>query len=89
MLWKFGITIEQKRAMIVGQGGRCAACGQDILRLPTREQHLDHDHRKKKGDPGFIRGVVCKGCNTAIGFAKEDPDRLVRIAHYLRRHSDF
>lgn len=39
------------------QGGLCCLCGH-ILNNPV----LDHNHKS-----GLIRGVLCRGCNAALG----------------------
>ena len=41
---------------------------------------VDHNHVT-----GEVRGFLCNGCNVAIGFVKEDPERLRRLADYLER----
>jgi hypothetical protein len=42
--------------------------------------HFDHCHRR-----GIFRGWVCFSCNTILGHAKDDPDRLRKIIAYLER----
>lgn len=39
---------------------------------------IDHDHAT-----GEVRGRLCNGCNTALGFLKEDPDRILGLIEYL------
>ena len=48
-------------AMRQRSGGRCECCGH--LFDGTTYQCFDHDHRT-----GDFRGVICHGCNLAIGF---------------------
>lgn len=40
--------------------------------------HIDHDH-----ETGQLRGLLCHGCNTAIGLLGDDTDRLRRAIDYL------
>jgi hypothetical protein len=40
--------------------------------------HIDHDH-----ETGRLRGLLCHGCNTAIGLLGDDPERLRRAINYL------
>lgn len=39
---------------------------------------VDHDH-----DTGRVRGILCIGCNTAVGFIEKDPRRTFRAINYL------
>jgi Recombination endonuclease VII len=77
---KYGISVEDQRAMWARQGGRCAVCP-EILKN-DKHTHLDHDHKTKK-----VRGFLCSKCNQAIGFVRDNPVIADRIATYLRGHS--
>ena len=78
----FGIAPLQLAAAIYFQGERCAIC-RDRLRLGEKKQkstvHVDHCHRT-----GRFRGVLCVGCNSAIGKLNDDPCVLERAASYVR-----
>lgn len=41
-------------------------------------RRIDHDHKT-----GKFRGVLCNGCNTAIGLLNDDPGLFMRTALYL------
>lgn len=41
---------------------------------------FDHCHQK-----GHFRGWLCSACNKILGFANDDPERLLRLVAYLRR----
>lgn len=43
--------------------------------------HVDHCH-----ESGKIRGVLCHGCNLALGNAEDNPERLRALADYLERN---
>lgn len=45
---------------------------------PEKTLHMDHDHKT-----GKFRGLICYNCNLAIGYLKDDPDLLRRVAAYL------
>lgn len=68
------------------QGHACAICGCAEVAATkmggTRKLAVDHCHRT-----GVIRELLCMRCNTLIGSAKDDPDRLDRAAAYLRKHA--
>jgi formate dehydrogenase maturation protein FdhE len=54
----------------------CDVCGtkpEDV-----RQIHIDHCH-----DSGAVRGVLCNGCNTALGLARSDPTILRALADYV------
>lgn len=68
---KYGVTMEWYTEH---SANGCEACG-SIDRLV-----VDHDH-----ETGDARGVLCFGCNIALGHAKDDPNILRRIASYIER----
>jgi hypothetical protein len=45
-----------------------------------RPLHVDHDHKTKQ-----VRDMLCKPCNTILGFAQENPRVLKRAIAYLRK----
>lgn len=56
--------IAQQRAKILKeQLGKCLICGAtgDVV------WSLDHEHRKRIGGSGLIRGVLCRACNSTEG----------------------
>jgi hypothetical protein len=74
----YGLSVEEFNAMIVAQNGRCAIC----LEVPSeRGFHVDHCHLT-----GKIRGLLCRGCNLALGHMKDDPIRLQEAVTYLYKH---
>lgn len=44
--------------------------------------YIDHDH-----STGLVRDMLCSGCNSALGFAKESAKRLRGLADYVEKHS--
>lgn len=77
--YKYGLTPELKEALILAQGSRCAICEKSIdFKCAT-----DHDH---KGN--FVRGMLCKPCNSALGLFKDDPNILRRAAQYLEESQE-
>lgn len=81
----FGITFEQYSAMHLAQDGRCAIC-----RNPETEERngelrmlcVDHCHKT-----GAIRGLLCGGCNRAIGNFRDSPELMEAGAAYIRSHT--
>ena len=73
----YNLTIENYNDLFEQQGGRCAICGthQSELKEPL---FVDHDHTTKK-----VRGLLCRACNTGIGFLKDDRNLLLKAVNYL------
>lgn len=82
----YNLTAEAYHALLVAQGGACAACGQVETRLDPRTKqiknlHVDHDYTT-----GKVRGLLCSGCNTALGQLGDDPERIRLLLAYAERH---
>lgn len=73
---KYGITTRQRNTIVRLQGYRCAGCREK----KTGHWHTDHCHRT-----GRVRGVLCRPCNLALGFARDNPKTLRRLADYLEK----
>lgn len=79
--------------MYEDQGGLCACCMREISIIPqprdagSRADYrcVDHDHAKQKGEPGFIRGLLCLHCNALLGLAKENVETLRLAMAYLAK----
>jgi hypothetical protein len=69
-----GIEDIDEALRLWGSKAACEICGS------KNKLGIDHDHKT-----GKIRGVLCTNCNTAIGLAKDSPDRLRLIIQYLER----
>lgn len=74
-----GITPNDYHRLGESQEWRCAICRthQDEL---TKRLFVDHCH-----ETGVIRGLLCNGCNAALGLMKDRPDVLRAAAEYLER----
>jgi|SRR5215469_9567536 len=64
--YKFGITGDQYRELLAGQGGRCKFCG----RKPGKYRlSVDHDHACCPKPPtcgNCNRGLLCSDCNQIL-----------------------
>jgi hypothetical protein len=67
--------------MLVQQKGACAVCKTALNSSRYTKLAVDHDHRT-----GRVRGLLCTGCNTALGLMKDSPVRLRAAAVYLEQH---
>lgn len=77
-LAQFGITEADYAAHFDRQGGVCAIC-----RRPQpgkRRLAVDHDHTT-----GVVRGLLCTGCNSAVGRLGDTVEGLMRAVAYLVR----
>jgi hypothetical protein len=80
--YKLGITPEQFGAMLESQQHRCLVCRIDLRTLRGKNVHLDHCHSTNR-----VRGILCHGCNTALGFMKENAANLRALADYIEGFS--
>lgn len=78
----YGIDLEQYNKKFHLQNGRCAVCDIHCSEL-TRALHVDHNHFT-----GQVRGLLCHGCNTALGGFKENSDLLAKAIEYLAQYND-
>ena len=66
-IWKaqgINISYEIYKKLLEIQDGKCAICGRPE-ELEGRALSVDHCHRT-----GKIRGIICRGCNSAIGWVE-------------------
>lgn len=74
-----------RAAMWKAQDGKCYLCERPLG--PELMAVIEHDHRccpQNRSCPDCRRGLACNTCNRIIGFARDDPDMLERIAANLR-----
>lgn len=80
----YGITPDQYDAMLTGQGGRCAICGNppdpNGVRAASR-LHVDHCH-----ETGRVRGLLCSRCNQGLGYFRDDENLLLAAVRYLKEN---
>lgn len=75
----YGISQEDYLQMLSEQDGKCASCGDDFVDNPST--HVDHNH-----ETGEVRQLLCRNCNLALGYLKEDPERIQRLAEYAKKY---
>ena len=86
MLSSHGMYPEDWARIWEAQNGQCYLGGEPLDELGPRFVHVDHDHSCCPihfSCPVCRRGLACHNCNTLIGLAGDDPDRLRRIADAL------
>lgn len=83
--WRFGTSVEQLCALMVGQDSKCGICRRAIAFGGPAGAHIDHDHRLPEKHPQAIRGILCHLCNLRLGYSKENRDLLsTRELKYLQ-----
>lgn len=81
---RYGCTLEVYNAMVVKQEGKCAIC--DVLHNPAEKKgrlYVDHCHKT-----GKVRALLCKHCNSMLGYSRDDTRILLEAVAYISRHKD-
>lgn len=74
---KYGLTLEQFISLRAQQSECCAICKNPLGE--GHKVHVDHDHTT-----GAVRGILCNGCNMALGKFKDSAELLESAIRYLR-----
>lgn len=67
---KYGLTMDQRSAMIEAQEGKCLICESPFR--SRRSAHVDHCHTT-----GRVRGILCHVCNTKLGWFEANRGRIM------------
>lgn len=74
----FGLTLEKYdfyvSEFMKSQDGICPGCKEELI-----DPRLDHDHETL-----FVRGLLCRNCNVALGLVKDSVDVLQNLIEYLQ-----
>lgn len=71
-----------KWGMVISDDTVCEACG-SVDRLC-----VDHDHDCCPGPKSCgkcVRGILCNGCNSALGYLKDDVSRVKMLCDYITK----
>jgi hypothetical protein len=74
----YGITQEDFDILLKKQNYKCYACGFVQGSFKTDRLFVDHCH-----STGKIRGLLCQGCNIALGGVKDKIETLKKLIEYL------
>ena len=79
-----GVSKEEYEARFAAQGGLCAICDKPESRKSKygKVSALILDHNHETGDP---RGLICHGCNAALGFSRECIETLQNMVAYVKK----
>jgi hypothetical protein len=80
---RYNVSLEYIEELKQKQECKCAICGiheDDIEHKAFKHNPLviDHDH-----ESGAVRGLLCSGCNSLLGHAKDNPQVLIQAVAYL------
>jgi hypothetical protein len=76
---KYGITLEEKSALLEEQKGKCAICGTESPGGRDDKWHTDHCHTT-----GSVRGILCNNCNRGLGHFQDSVENLQAAISYLK-----
>ena len=80
-MWRrYGVDPDSAEAALAANDGTCDACSQPFTATP----HVDHDHAFA-GELAPARGILCPGCNQALGNINDSVERLRALIDYLER----
>lgn len=82
--YHYKLSSDEYRSLIGNQGNRCAVC--DLEFSDSNIPFVDHDHTCCLGNKSCgscVRGLLCRHCNTALGFLRDDPRILKKAIAYL------
>jgi len=79
LAWNYGITVPEYNLMLEQQNYACALCGKTEQEA-GRRLCVDHDHAT-----GKVRSLLCRSCNSMIGYAKDSPELLNKGAAYVEQ----
>ena len=88
ILFRYGITLEERDKMILDQDNKCLMCGEPFEGKGQTKNApaVDHDHSFKKGDPNSIRAIIHNKCNTRIGIHHDSIEQLQISIDYLKKY---
>lgn len=70
----YGITLADFDRMSEAQKYACAICGS------YGKLYVDHNH-----STGTVRELLCHGCNSGIGFFRENPSLMEKAIEYIQK----
>ena len=82
-LRKYGITLERYNEMLVEQEGMCKICKTKTPGENITNFIVDHCHHT-----GTVRGLLCRKCNTGIGYLQDSYKIVMSAADYLKETQD-
>lgn len=72
----YGLAVEEFAWRLYRQSFHCQICTRRLE--ANRDTHVDHNH-----ETGEVRGLLCNGCNTALGHLCENEVTMYRMIFYI------
>lgn len=83
----YGLTLDQYHSLAEKQDFVCACCGEaptPKTRMSSLDHFVvDHDHATMR-----VRGLLCNGCNIAIGHLRDSASKAHAAMRYLTAHCE-
>jgi len=77
---RYGVSLEEYNNMLKAQDFKCAICGKvHNDKVKRGRLYIDHDHQTNK-----VRKLLCSGCNSMLGYAKDSIETLEKAIAYLK-----
>lgn len=82
---KYGVAPGVIEEVFATQDGKCYACKKPLKIGGTQADstNIDHCH-----GCGKVRSVLCKWCNTALGFIDKNPEMFMNLFKYHQSHKE-
>lgn len=79
MIRSYGIDANEYHRMLKNQNGVCKICG----KTEKRRLSVDHNHQTQQ-----VRGLLCRICNSVLGFVNEEIIVFSKMIEYLEKDGD-
>ena len=84
-LKQYGLSLDDVKALLGSQDNSCAICGKELsisdeMKNISKIACVDHCHKT-----GVVRGVLCRSCNSGIGYLKDDLETVRSALRYLEK----
>jgi len=76
----YNITLQEYQVMLDKCEHRCMICDTHKSDCSDVKLFVDHCHKTNA-----VRGLLCRHCNSMLGFSRDSTKTLLRAATYLRR----
>lgn len=81
---RYDLSSEEYAIKLAQAAGICEACGRRekaVYKGLLKNLSFDHDHKT-----GKVRGVICSGCNHALGLLDDNVEILRKLTIYLEKY---